>query len=84
VEKMTRNEKKIFKFKKRMKRDQFKIDLLENNIDLHKIFFEKDEEVIAMRETFSKQFKEKFEEGFDAYLAGNWEVARKTLIQVHV
>jgi hypothetical protein len=37
-----------------------------------------------MRETFTKQFREKFEEGFDAYLAGNWEVARKTLLQVHV
>ena len=53
VENMNRNEKKTFKFKNRIKRDQFKQDLFDNNIDLHKMFFEKDEEVIFMRQTYT-------------------------------
>ena len=39
---MTREEKKTLKFKNRMKRDSFKKDVLENNIDLHNTFFEED------------------------------------------
>jgi len=39
-EKMTRVEKKTLKFRNRMKRDVFKKDVIENNIDLHRQFFE--------------------------------------------
>lgn len=39
-DKMTRVEKKTLKFRNRMKREAFKKDVVENNIDLHRQFFE--------------------------------------------
>lgn len=39
-DKMSRNEKKTLKFRNRMKRDLFRKDVVENNIDLHRQFFE--------------------------------------------
>lgn len=36
-----------------MKRDNFKNEILIDNIDLHHLYFEKDQEILLMRKTFT-------------------------------
>ncbi len=81
---MTREEKKTLKFKNRMKRDSFKKDVLENNIDLHQTFFIQDQEIFSMRQTFTPQFNQQFQQAFQHYVQGNWPLAKKLLYKVHV
>lgn len=66
-----------------MKRDTFKSELTQNSIDLHTQFFVKDNEICVMRETFSKEFYAKFNEGFKHYVDGKWSEAKSTLEQMH-
>lgn len=70
---MSRVEKKTLKFRNRMKRDSFRKDVVENNIDLHRQFFEQDSEVFTLREPFSKEFKDTFSQGFSLYVEGKWK-----------
>lgn len=56
-----------------MKRDSFRKDVVENNIDLHRQFFEQDSEVFTLREPFSKEFKDTFSQGFSLYVEGKWK-----------
>lgn len=83
-EKMTRNEKKTLKFRNRMKRDLFRKDVVENNIDLHRQFFQQDSEIFTLREPYTKEFKDTFGVGFQQFVDGKWTEAKRTLESVHV
>lgn len=46
--------------------------------------FETDEDLVALREPFTREFHELFESGCDAYLAGDWPKAKEILQQTIV
>ncbi len=43
----------MLKFKKKLKRNKFRSDVLEDQIDVADRFFKKDKEIKAMRETYT-------------------------------
>ena len=43
-------------------------------------FFEMDNDLLLMTNDISKEFLEKFQTGFDAYIIGNWTIAKENFI----
>ena len=46
--------------------------------------FQTDDDLIEMRAPFKKDFYETFKLGFDAYIEGDWPIARGIFDMIHV
>lgn len=72
---------KLIRVKARLKRDREKVKMFDGSIKLVNKF-ELDEELHCMREPFTEKFYEQYNSGFENYIEGRWEEARRKLEKV--
>jgi len=73
---LSRTEKKKMRLRNRSKRDKLKEKVALGEFDISK-FFETEKDLKMMRETYTIDFEEKWREGFQHYLEGDWDKAKE-------
>lgn len=74
AQKAKEQNKKIFRFVYRKKKDRRFDKILAGNIQVHKLFTT-DIDFIIMRQNYTKAFMDVFHEGMGYYIDGDWEEA---------
>ncbi|CAD8132326.1 unnamed protein product [Paramecium pentaurelia] len=86
MSKMNQQEQKQFRVLNRFKRNQLQKDVSKDKINVADQF-NTDEEIMYAREPYTKEFYQAWQEGFQFYIKGQWDLAQslfsKTLYMVH-
>ena len=62
-------------------RDNLKKEAFEGKVEISEMF-NTDKDLLLMRSTFTSEFYKIYNDGFDNYLNGNWEIAKQNFENV--
>lgn len=80
---LTKTQQKQKRVKARMNRDTNRELIFSGEFEVSGLFYT-DEDLLEMRAPFKKEFYDTFKLGYDAYIEGDWQMAKGLLEKIHI